>query len=131
MSCTSTPTAMTELEFVQTLATRSVGQCAGPGLTLALQSYRVITLETIFHSDLATALLWDGYRCEGRTGTHFDLCAAHWLDLCALTWMRSQQYRKRDWHAEADQLLRDLCEQAGWDPKEIVNMFSWQRTQLT
>ncbi len=122
---------MTELTFVQALAGRGESQCVGPGIELALEPYRVTFLSVIFGSHLANALLWGGHRTNGPMGLHFHLCAAHWLDLCALTWLRSRQYRSKAWHVEADRLLRDLCEHAGWDPKEIVNLFAWQRTQLT
>lgn len=127
---TETVTKTTELEFVHALADRSES-CRGPMLRLAFSPIRAYSLETAFESPKATELLWEGHHVDGNLGVHFSLCAAHWIDLCALVWMRSQQYRRRDWRSEADHLLRDVCQAAGWDPKEIVNMFAWQHSQLT
>ncbi len=130
---TETINKTSELEFVQSLVTRddTLEACKGPLLRLAFSPWRTLTLETAFDSPVATDLLWDGHHLDGILGVHFTLCAAHWIDLCALVWMRSRQQRRSDWHGEADQLLRDVCDTAGWDPKEIVNMFSWQHSQLT
>ena len=88
-------------------------------------------METIFASQAAVDLLWSEHHDDISHGVHFTLCAAHWLDLAALMWMRSRQADRADWHAESDHLLRDLCTAAGWDAKEIVNMFAWQHSQLT
>lgn len=132
MTCTASK-ADDELEFVVSLHTRSraVGECRGPLLTIEVSPWRVFSLEQIFDSQAATDVLWDGHLSFEIHGTAFKLCAAHWLDLAALVWMRSRQQRRADWHAEADQLLRDVCIAARWDPKEIVNMFQWQATRLT
>ncbi len=121
---------ISELEFVRSLSGRA-DSCQGPLLRIAFTPWRVFTLETAFDSARAAELLWEGHHDDGCLGVHFSLCAAHWIDLCALVWMRSRQQRRKDWHAEADHLLRDICDAARWDPKEIVNMFAWQHSQLT
>jgi hypothetical protein len=141
MACTPTHD-LSELDFVLSLATRTkeIGECRGPVLTLSLWNYRALSLEHIFDSAAASDVLWSGMQedhlpvAEGlqAPGTiHFSLCAAHWVDLACLCWMRSRQYRRGDWKLEADQLLHDTCVAAGWDEKEIVNMFAWQRARLT
>lgn len=128
MSCTATPDS-DELEFVRALHTRSKaeGQCRGPLLRLALLADRVFDLQHIFNSRSASELLWSGYQSDGCLGVHFILCGAHWLDLTCLVWMRGRQQDSVEYHLEADQLLRETCQAAGWDAKEIVNMFQWQR----
>lgn len=128
MACTPSQ-ATTELQFVQALGARDphVGECCGPMLRIGLWGYRLLTLERIFDSQVATDILWGGMHDDGALGIHFSLCAAHWMDLASLVWMRSQQSGIADWYSEADHLLRDVCAAARWDPKEIVNMFAWQR----
>lgn len=146
MACTPTHDR-TELDFVLSLATRTkeIGECRGPLLTLALWNWRAVSLEHIFDSAAASDVLWSGMQEQGLSSTkgfgpakgfgsgiiHFSLCAAHWVDLACLCWMRSRQYQRSDWKTEADQLLHDTCVAAGWDEKEIVNMFAWQRARLT
>lgn len=129
MSCTATPDTG-ELDFVLALHTRSKaeGECRGPLLRL--------TFQRIFDSRSASDLLWSGFQHEIQygdywRGSQFDLCGAHWLDLACLIWMRARQQDSAEFHLEADQLLRDTCKAAGWDAKEIVNMFQWQRARLT
>jgi len=125
--------AGSEWEFVRALATRNrdVGECRGPLLDLTLPPWRSLSLVRICDSAVAASLLWSGHVPEKAAGNIFALCAAHWLDLACLCWMRSQQKRRVDWAAEADELLDDLCTAAGWDEKEIVNMFAWQQARLT
>lgn len=132
MACRDTETT-DELSFVQALHTRNreVGECRGPLLRLGLWSWRVFSLEQIFDSQAANDVLWAGMHEDGQLGIHFSLCAAHWMDLAALCWMRAQQHRRSDWHEEANQLLSEICVTAGWDVKEIVNMFAWQQARLT
>lgn len=141
MACTPTHDR-TELDFVLSLATRTkeIGECRGPLLALALWNWRAVSLEHIFDSAAASDVLWSGMQedlpppvpAPKALGTiQFSLCAAHWIDLACLCWMRSRQYRRSDWKSEADQLLHDTCVAAGWDEKEIVNMFAWQRARLT
>jgi hypothetical protein len=146
MVCTPTHD-LTELDFVLSLTTRTkeIGECRGPLLELALWNWRALTLEHIFDSPAASDILWagmqeqdisvtKGFRPAKKFGSgiiHFSLCAAHWVDLACLCWMRSRQHRDPEFKAEADQLLRDTCEAAGWDEKEIGNMFAWQRARLT
>lgn len=134
MICTATP-ANGELEFVLSLHTRSKaeGECRGPLATLALKEAKAFAFARIFNSRSAEDLLWGGYCASDgqRPGMFFQLCAAHWLDLACLLWMRARQLGRTDYHQEADQLLRDVCEAVGWDPKEIVNMFQWQSARLT
>jgi hypothetical protein len=133
MGCSATAD-VSELNFVLSLNTRSrkVGECRGPVITVPLSSWRVFTLEHAFDSTVAHDVLWSGY--EERSASSqmiFALCGAHWLDLSCLLWARAQQSRRGDWHSEADQLLHDVCDHAGWDVKEIINMFAWRHVKLT
>ena len=132
MTCTPTD-AHTEMEFVHSLTTRSreVGECRGPLLRIALWSGRVVELQRIFHSRIADELLWSGVHPDGALGIHFSLCAAHWVDLAALCWVRARGQAKREWAVEALRLLRDVCQVAGWDAKELSNMLSWHGARLT
>jgi hypothetical protein len=124
---------MSELDFVLALHTRhrNLTACCGPLLCVQISPWRAHGLEQIFDSDTASELLWSGHHSAEEYGTSFTLCGAHWLDLTALALLRSRQHSQADWHAEADQLLREVCASAAWDPKEIVNMFQWQGTRLT
>ncbi len=122
-------TAMDELEFVQSLSRRTLtGECSGPVLHMALTAWRLFSLEQCLASQQAMEMLWDNYADDSAQGVHFALCAAHWMDLCALAWLRAEQARRSDWRSEAFYLVRQLCTTAGWDAKEIVNMFAWQRS---
>lgn len=135
MSCTATTaSALSELDFVLTLRERFHDDgrttCTGPLITMAMTTERCLTVSAIFASPNATRLLWEGLT-SADTEFAFALCAAHWLDLTALIWLRSRQHQRLDWHGEADRLLRDVCSAVGWDTKEILNMLRWQTTRLT
>jgi hypothetical protein len=120
-----------ELDFVRALQDRPEGECKGPSIVQTLWSGRVLLLERIFDSQIACDVLWSGYLVDRSDGLVFDLCAAHWFDLACFAWARSRQQSRRDWAWAAEELLQDLCHEAGWDAKEIVNMFAWQSTRLT
>lgn len=132
MSCTPTSTP-TELDFVQALYSRlsTDYSCAGPLVHMSLWPWRVFTLERIFDNAEASDLLWSGFLSDGYVGVHFSLCAAHWMDLACLTWIRATQSGRPDSASEAQALAQDLCFSAGWDVKEIVNMLAWRRARLT
>lgn len=132
MACLPTHTPG-ELEFVLSLTTRqrAIGQCRGPLLRIAFWPYRVFVLEHVLDSKIASDLLWDGFCDDGCKELRFELCGAHWMDLASLCQVRADQYRRVDWSAQAGQLLRDVCQAAGWDEKEILNMIVWQRERLT
>lgn len=122
-----------ELEFVSSLSSRDpeIGECRGPLLQLAFWPTKVFVLEHIFNSQAASDTLWEGFCGDRCVGVHFELCGAHWLDLAALVGLRAAQYRRSDWTGEAHNLLAEICHAASWDPKEIANMFAWQRQKLT
>lgn len=131
MACTSTD-SMTELGFVHALNQRRSGECAGPIVQLTLWSWRVFQLERVFSSPAASDVLWSGFDGEADPyGLTFGLCCAHWIDLACLVWARALLRYRADWARAAEELLQDLCIGAHWDPKEIVNMFAWQRARLT
>lgn len=130
MACLPSQTC-NELEFVSALLSRAHGQCRGPLMRFAFGPYRVFALEHIMDSAVASDVLWDGFQGEGPDGVHFELCAAHWVDLAALCELRSLQYRRVDWHETAESLMDKLCASAGWDPKEISNMIAWKSERLT
>lgn len=126
----------TELGFVQALLGRSSeGECKGPSVTLALATARVLYLERIFDSQIATDVLWSGYEERGDDDllyqVRFTLCAAHWFDLGAFAWARGYQKSRPDWINCGEELLQDLCREVAWDPKEIANLLAWRRTRLT
>lgn len=131
MVCAGTA-RMTEFEFIQSMADRGRDECRGPLVELSLSAVRLDILETSFQSQIAVGLLWQGLvpHTDGAWLT-FQLCAAHWMDLASLTSVRARQYLRGDWLAEASVLLNDVCRAASWDPKEISNLLTWQRVQLT
>lgn len=133
MACRSSA-GCSELDFVRALHERTInGECKGPGVTLSLLSGRVAHLERIFDSEIASDVLWSGFDLDDDSGPslRFTLCAAHWFDLGALAWARGYQKSRPEWLCFSQDLLQDLCREVAWDPKEIVNMFSWLRTRLT
>lgn len=132
MACLPTEVS-DELDFIHALMRRtsSFSQCCGPLLRIAFWPYRVFVLEHVLNSQQASDMLWDGFLEDGCVGVHFELCGAHWMDLAGLCQFRARQYRRDDWSTEAEQLLRDICVTARWDPKEILNMIAWQRERLT
>lgn len=119
-----------ELDFVLAMGERDArkGECAGPVVPLRFWPYRVFVLEHVLDSKAASDLLWDGFRDDPYKGVAFELCAAHWLELAAVVEVRAAQYGRDDWAFMGRTLALDLCESAEWDPKEIVNLFAWQRT---
>lgn len=132
MTCLPTE-ACDELSFVRAVSARSpqVDQCAGPSLRISFWPYRVFILEHILASKEASDILWDGFREDDQHGVHFELCAGHWMDLATVCGLRARQYRRADWADQAQILLGQVCTVAGWDAKEIANMFAWQRLRLT
>lgn len=130
MACVPT-NAVSELEFVKSLPGRGDEICAGPRLRMAVAADQVWEMDRIFDSELAHEVLWSGFEHDSGVGLEFALCAAHWLDLIALFWVRSLQQGLRESEVQARVLLRDLCFIARWDAKEIVNMLAWQRLRLT
>lgn len=115
------------MDFVASLVGRS-GECRGPLLQLSFSGYRLEVLE----ESLRTAdRLWDGFDGDSGGLLAFSLCAAHWMDLSYLSGVRAREYHRLDWFNEASALLRQICEVARWDEKEISNMLTWQRVQLT
>ena len=133
MACTVTAPARTEFEFVRALhdQAREPGTCFGPVLQLSFSALRLSVLEEAFDSDQAHDLLWEGFHPEVVDAMAFSLCASHWLDLSCHVWLRARVLGRFDWHSAADRLLHDTCEAAGWDTKEIANMFVWQQARLT
>jgi len=128
--CTGTGT-QTELEFVHALRTRAAGRCCGPAVILPLVAYRIEVLESAFTSR-AHELLWDGLvPVEDDDRLLFRLCAAHWMDLSYLVAMRGRDQHRGDWLGESVTLLKQICQGAGWDLKEVGNMMQWQRVALT
>jgi hypothetical protein len=127
MSCMNQP-LITELDFVIALNRRGLREaCTGPLVTIEMDYSRAFTIERICHSRIASRIFWGGLAVDTADQLTFVACAAHWLDLACLMWMRAAQQRRPDAQGEADQLLRDLCAPLRWDPKEIVNMFQWRR----
>lgn len=130
-NCTATD-VHGELEFVQALHDRmETGACRGPMLMLRMPADRVCSIERILCSEIASNVFWSGFLTDGPGGVEFELCAAHWFDLSCLLWARGWERRRSDWLRRAEELLQDLCREAGWDPKEIANLFTWRRVRLT
>ncbi len=135
--CTPSMAAATEYEFVTSLAGRAPGQCHGPAVTLFLSGYRLELLEEALHSRQALDRLWDGFEpyeiaWDGRDDKlAFRLCAAHWFDLSRRAGQVALISARRDLFGVAGVLLHEVLTGAGWDPKEVANMVTWQRVQLT
>lgn len=132
MSCTGTA-PVTELQFATLLrdGDRDLFDCCGPTITLAFTAITVATLEDACESALARELLWSGYCPQYLDQVVFTLCVGHWMILACLAGTRGRAYDRGDWLGSATTLLARICQHAGWDIKELVNMLSWQRTQLT
>jgi hypothetical protein len=132
MACRQS-TALSELEFVHALMGRDeeLTQCKGAVIGIELWSYKVHVLEEIFDSQVASDLLWDGFTGDGGKVITFQLCCAHWFDLAVLIELRAAQHCEPAYHHVAAQLLMALCHEAGWDPKELLNMVAWSRERLT
>lgn len=99
---------------------------------LAFSAVRLHALEEAFQSQRASELLWGALvpRSDGDWLT-FLLCAVHWMELASLIAVRAHQYLRGDWLSESSALLHEICDAAAWDPKEIANLLTWQRVQLT
>ncbi len=129
MGCVGTE-KVTEFEFINSVRGRSSGECRGPLLALSFTGLTLETLEESFVSYPAYALLWSGFTPSDGLIT-FSLCAAHWMDLSYLAGINGRRHDRADWFNVASLLLRQLLDAAGWDAKEISNMVTWQRVQLT
>jgi hypothetical protein len=127
VGCTGTG-AITEFDFIKSTRDRSPEECRGPLVALSLTGHRLDTLEQSFHSQRAHELLWNAYDPDPLTDrVTFKLCAAHWMDLSYLAGMRARLIGRREWMSEASALLKEVCQGARFDPKEIANMIAWQR----
>jgi hypothetical protein len=131
VSCTGS-VCRTELDFITALRRRGSGACCGPLLTLALVTRRLETMETaLAHSERAGEVLWAGFVRGDDPPFRFALCAGHWLDIGFTIQIRAIRLQQLIWRNESINLLRQVCQEAGWDPKEISNMMTWQRVLLT
>lgn len=129
MGCVGTA-RQSEFEFIASLRDRQPEDCRGPLFPLGFSGYRLELLEESLLLAEARDRLWDGY-LPGREEVAFVLCAAHWMDLSYISGVCAQHQRRADWFDTASALLRQIFLAARWDPKEIANMVTWQRVQLT
>lgn len=118
----------TEFEYIVSLRGREPGTCRGPLLGIVIGPRRLEILERAVPE--AHDLLWDSFE-PYLDQMFFVLCAGHWMDLAYFCGLRARQNRNGEWFAEANALLDQMFAEARWDPKEISNMVTWQRVQLT
>jgi hypothetical protein len=122
----------TELEFVQALNIRLPGTCLGPGVALAVPYTRMVMLEDALREPLAIDFVWDRLIKDEITEQPLHaMCAAHWLDIASLVSVNARGHENAAWAELSSWLLINICRTAGWDPKEVSNLFIWRRVPLT
>jgi len=130
MGCEGTG-PLTEFEYIASLRNREPDQCRGPRLGLAFSAWGLQTLEDSLCSEDAEELLWSGFEPVAGDRVVFILCAAHWMDLSYRSGVNGRTLGRPDWFSAGSNLLVHILAAAKWDPKEITNMVTWQRVQLT
>ena len=117
-----------EMDFVASLKGRN-HDCRGPLLSLTLPHQHVTGIgDSLAGRD---DKLWSSIDTTSGDAVTFTLCAAHWLDLSYLTGVSGTLNCRRDWFLIASELLHQILNGAGWDPKEMSNLLAWRRGQLT
>lgn len=117
---------ITEYDFVTKLDSRRFEDCLGPLVALAFTGYRLSVLEESLDVPGAHECFWEGYIPADSCRLTFRFCAIHWMDLAYLAGTRARQQRRSDWWGEANVLLKETCEAADWDVKEISNLLRWR-----
>jgi hypothetical protein len=121
---------LTELNLVRALYARDGAEpCAGPLLTIAISGRR---LELLYESLLTSALhgkLQSALDLYYPNGIAYRLCAAHWIDVTYTAGCQAQICDRPDWQLGATLLIRQICSEGGWDPKELSNLLAWRRVR--
>ena len=130
MDCTGTD-LITELELVQRLNQHPEDICIGPLVTLTLTQARaslLLGVLAVFEDPPPLSFLPVG---RLHPDVRLRLCGRHWLDLCYLCGVGACMVDSADLFTNTSWMLREACAGAGWDAKEISNLFAWRRVQLT
>jgi hypothetical protein len=66
-------------------------------------------------------MLQDAVVGTTKTEVRCGSCAAHWLDLAAVTSIVGQNHQRRDLHLVANIVMKQMCATLGWDYRELSN----------
>lgn len=122
MNCTGLQ-GITVLEFHLSLSSRtSPADCRGPIVYLDLSEQVIDRLTTALlavgmHELLQEAVVAATSKGEVRCGS----CAAHWMDIAAITSVVGQKSQRRDFHLIANMLMKQVCDTLHWDYRELSN----------
>lgn len=131
MECIGTDRPVSEYEFVRSVGDRDHGaQCRGPLVTLSFAGYSFDLLEESLHEHPVRTWLWAGFDPTQEQMT-YTMCAVHWMDVSYVAGVHAYRHRRSDWLHEASALLDRVCYASKWDTKEMSNLLTWQRMQLT
>lgn len=124
---------LSEPEFVAEYARSGVlsPACGGALIPQQLPAWRLELIEQHATTAAASDRLWLNVQPEAPGYLTFTQCAMHWMRLAAALTIGAVNARCPGAFEEARRIVTDTTNLAGWDQKEIANLFRWQRVQLT
>jgi len=120
----------TEWEFFRATRTREPDGCCGPLLKLEISDQQFHRIDEAINDGRARDLL-TLQDDESPQPLWFLLCAAHWMDLIYVVGVKAVTQQEAVWFNTATVLLVQVCQAAGWDPKEVANLVKWRILSLT
>lgn len=124
MICTGIQ-GQTALDFYLTLMSRNkLEDCRGPIVYLELAKTvveRIVAALSALEQERVINNAYITRMVSNPEMALFGSCAAHWLDISSLTSIVGAQIKRNDLVSIGRSLSLHLCEQAGWDHRELDN----------
>jgi hypothetical protein len=113
----------TLLDFYLSLSERQVPtDCCGPLIYMEMPGTVVQKVAQVLSLVDKKELIANAYIASiTNNSAKFGSCAAHWLDMSAITTVIGARLYRNDLSLIGHSLAVLLCEQAGWDYKELDN----------
>jgi len=124
MICTGIQ-GQTALDFYLTLMSRNkIDDCRGPIVYLELAKpvvERIVAALSALDQERIVNNAYITRMVSNPDMALFGSCAAHWLDISSLTSIVGAKIHRSDLITIGRSLSLHLCEQAGWDHRELDN----------
>jgi hypothetical protein len=122
MHCTGIQ-GQTVLDFYLSLSTRQVPtDCRGPLIYMDMSETATRKVAQVLTMVNQKSLISNAYIATiTNTLAKFGACAAHWLDMSAITTIIGSRMHREDYAVIGHVLAVELCDQAGWDYRELDN----------
>ncbi len=112
---------------------RLAADCAGGLITHSFSAWRLDLIEDSFvayDDPHPYDFLWNCYTDADARRIYFTMCAFHWMEIASAITVGVHLKGEKSWLFEAERITRDTMRAAGWDQKEIINMFHWRRLRV-